>query len=250
MGSHCCRGRTWRGVHLPPPQPLFFSSFVLLALYSSCIVCLARCSLSDVPLCGAQDVASVSNFNEFQVPFYALNLTVDFDAPRLFGTARLRVIANPGTKVNVGTQLLLDVQALEVTKVVDDAGVSLTFAVEDFTGFGKKLVVDTSSWAERQTAEREFGVTITYSVTSESASVCFLAPSQTADKTYPYMFTQGQVCGAMWRCGVVALWCCGCGTLCLEPHPFRARSFAACVVSVHSCARACVTSFALVHRLA
>ena len=86
------------------------------------------------------------------------------------GTAALRVTANPDTSVAVAGELFLDAMELNITGVKDDAGADLAFRIEDFAGFGKKLVVDTSSWnARAESVSREFEVTITYSVGNTSA---------------------------------------------------------------------------------
>lgn len=94
------------------------------------------------------------------------------------GVARLRVAANPGSKVNVGDVLHLDVHNLTINTVVDDKGTAMPFEVKEFTGFGSDLVVDTSAWGARDEAagSREFGLVITYQVDAESALRTATAP--------------------------------------------------------------------------
>lgn len=81
----------------------------------------------------------------------------------------------------------LDVLDIDISKItLNDA--ELTYKLVDFTSFGKDLCINLPS-----TVPETFTLQIEY-VCGNGPAMCWLLPSQTAGKKYPYVFTQGESC--------------------------------------------------------
>ncbi|KAL4622438.1 aminopeptidase B isoform X1 [Arapaima gigas] len=139
----------------------------------------------------AKDVATSSNFRELQVEHFDLDLSVEFDKRELRGTETLRVRCLRDSV----SELLLDIHpSLLLREVSYSPGtegtqwLSAEFLTRDFTSYGTTLVVKfPSPWK----TEDRFRLVIEY-VATDGPGVCWLEPEQTAGKTKPYLFTQGQ----------------------------------------------------------
>jgi len=115
-----------------------------------------------------------------RVTAVALDLTPDFDARVLAGTARLAVTRAPGA-----SSLVLDVRDLTIGRVTDAKGAALTFDLGAAKPFlGQPLTIALSPGADL--------VIIEYRTSPSAAAVQWLAPAQTSGKTLPFLFTQGQ----------------------------------------------------------
>ncbi len=126
------------------------------------------------------DPHSYSNPHQVAVVHMNLSLEVDFDRKRIDGTIDYdldRKTMDP---------LVLDTRNLMVDAVVDQDGRSLPFGHE----LSKKDALGAPLYIQLHESTRS--VSIDYYTTAESDALQWLAPEQTADKKYPFLFTQGQ----------------------------------------------------------
>src|SRR5687768_1350617 len=84
-----------------------------------------------------RDVFSFSDPNNVVVRHVALDLTVDFDARRLRGSATLDIDNLRGAHT-----LVLDTENLTITRVVRDGGTAAAFSVGRSGDFGAPLAID------------------------------------------------------------------------------------------------------------
>lgn len=76
---------------------------------------------------------------------------------------------------------------IEICKITLNE-VDLSYKVLDFTSFGKDLCIELPS-----SVSETFTLQISY-ISRKGPALCWLLPSQTAGKKYPYLFTQGESC--------------------------------------------------------
>ena len=126
-----------------------------------------------------RDIHSYARPHEARVTHVALDLTADFDARVLSGTASLRLQRNGSA-----TQVVLDTKGLDIQRVT--AGTTeLKFALG--TGdriLGRALTVDLPTGATE--------ITVTYRTSPDAAALQWLQPSQTAGGKRPYLYSQGE----------------------------------------------------------
>jgi leukotriene-A4 hydrolase len=128
----------------------------------------------------ARDVHSYARPEEARVTHVALDLAADFTTHRLRGRAALDVTRAPGA-----TQLVLDTLDLEITGVSDAAGNRLAHTLgEPNPILGRALTITLPASATR--------VVVDYATSPNAPALQWLSPSQTAGKTQPYLFSQGQ----------------------------------------------------------
>ena len=128
----------------------------------------------------ARDAHSYARPAEARVIHVALDLTADFAAKRLAGTAALDVVRAPGAD-----RLVLDTRDLEIRGVTDSAGAPLRWELGPAdTILGRPLTVTLPRGVER--------VVVSYATSPEAAALQWLTPEQTAGKEHPYLFSQGQ----------------------------------------------------------
>ena len=93
------------------------------------------------------------------------------------------------------TNIILDVHHLNIIrltgKVAGGVESSLAYEVKPFQSFGSALHIDVAPLA--LSAGATTALTVHYSA-SAGPALCWLEPEQTAGKTHPYLFTQGQAC--------------------------------------------------------
>jgi aminopeptidase N len=127
----------------------------------------------------AKDTHSYAQPGVARVTHVAMNLTADFNAKRLGGTATLDVQAAPGAK-----EIVLDNKGLEIARVTDDKGRELPYTEGDADpAMGSPLTV-TLNGAKR--------IVITYRSAPDAEALQWLTPAQTAGKKQPFLFSQGQ----------------------------------------------------------
>ncbi len=127
----------------------------------------------------ATDPDSYARPLEARVVDVALDLTVDFDARRLAGVARLTVTRAPGAR-----RIILDTHDLEIQSITGADGRALVFSLgTNDPVHGQPLTVDLPSTDT---------LVIRYSTTPRSAALQWLPPAQTAGNAHPYLFTQGE----------------------------------------------------------
>ncbi len=126
------------------------------------------------------DVHSYADFNKAYTTHLFLDLTADFDQKILSGIAA-HTIQN-----NEAKEIIFDTKELNITKVVtNDKGEEVKFSLGEEDEYkGTPLTVSITPKTTR--------VEIHYSTNPSSEAVQWLLPQQTADKTHPFLFTQGE----------------------------------------------------------
>src|SRR5687768_12880332 len=127
----------------------------------------------------ARDPFSYARPQEARVAHVTLDLTADFAAKRLGGTATLDVQAAPNAK-----EIVLDSKGLEVASVTNAEGQPLQFAVgQAEADRGAPLTIQLNG------ADR---LKIAYKSAPDAEALQWLSPAQTAGKQHPFLFSQGQ----------------------------------------------------------
>jgi len=127
----------------------------------------------------ARDTLSYARPQVARVTHVDLDLTADFTAHVMRGTASLDILARPGAK-----EIVLDDNGLVIGKITDAAGHPLSWSVganDDYKGAPLTVRIGT--------ARR---ITITYRSSPDASALGWLAPSLTAGKTKPYLYSQGE----------------------------------------------------------
>lgn len=128
----------------------------------------------------AKDTASYARPLEARVHHVALDLNVDFDAKRIGGTATLDIDRKPDAK-----EIVLDDKGLEIESITDGANEPLQYKV----GAADPKLGSPLAVALRPDTKR---LVIKYKSAPDAGALQWLTPEQTAGKTKPYLFSQGQ----------------------------------------------------------
>ncbi|MEZ4805992.1 MAG: M1 family metallopeptidase [Flavobacteriales bacterium] len=107
-----------------------------------------------------------------------LQVDVDLEAERIEGTATYSI------SVKDADHIILDTDGLIIESVTDGTGAKLGYSLGDSTLLGRALLVELPSGTDR--------ITIAYRTGEHAKALQWLSPGQTADKTHPFLFTQGQ----------------------------------------------------------
>ena len=129
---------------------------------------------------GYDDPHTYSRPEEIVTRHLSLDLNVDFEKRQISGTA-IHTIQNNGADT-----FIVDIKGLSIIEVsLDDpeGPVPVMFTPEDAI-LGRGLKIPVSKTAEK--------VTIRYSAPADAAALGWLTPEQTAGKTSPFLYTQGQ----------------------------------------------------------
>ncbi len=153
--------------------------FELAASFIACFLLFQSCE-KKLPAYG-EDSHSFSRPNEVAVKHIDLDLSVDFQARQLSGTARLTLEHNSRAQ-----ELWLDTRDLEIISVtLDDDSSKVDFALGESVDFlGQSLSVKIKPTTK--------AVNISYKTSPGAAALQWLAPSQTAGGNSPFLFTQSQ----------------------------------------------------------
>jgi leukotriene-A4 hydrolase len=128
----------------------------------------------------AADTASFAKPLEARVTHVALDLTVNFDARRLEGTATLDIDRRPDAK-----QIVLDDNGLEIARIVDASNHPLAFQLgANDPRLGSPLAIALKPDTRR--------IAITYRSAPNAGALLWLTPEQTAGKKSPFLFSQGE----------------------------------------------------------
>lgn len=125
------------------------------------------------------DTHSYAHPDQAVVRHLSLDLTADFNAKKIAGTATYDITVQPGAD-----SIILDSRDLEIQKVsVDDAETPFSLGASN-EWLGQPLSIPVKAGAKK--------IAITYSTRPGAEALQWLEPSQTAGKKLPYLFTQGQ----------------------------------------------------------
>jgi len=127
----------------------------------------------------AHDALSYARPQIARVTHVDLDLTADFAAHVMRGTAALDIQAKPGAK-----EIVLDDNGLVIAKITDAAGRPLKYAVganDDYKG--APLTVQIGN------ARR---IVVTYRSSPDASALGWLSPALTAGKRKPYLYSQGE----------------------------------------------------------
>ncbi|HKU92380.1 MAG TPA: M1 family metallopeptidase [Sphingomicrobium sp.] len=128
----------------------------------------------------AVDTHSFARPLEARVTHVALDLTVDFDARRIGGTATLDIDRKPDAK-----EIVLDDAGLEIQGVTDGSKHPLPFKVgARDPNLGAPLTIGLQPDTRR--------LVITYRSAPDAGALLWLTPQQTAGKKMPFLFSQGE----------------------------------------------------------
>ena len=128
----------------------------------------------------AVDIHSYARPQEARVTHVSLDLTPDFTARTLAGTARLKFERTEGAD-----SIVLDVDDLVIRRVASAGGDTLAYSVgADDPILGQPLVI--------RLPEAGDEIVIEYETSPEAGAVQWLEPSQTSGGRLPFLFTQGQ----------------------------------------------------------
>jgi leukotriene A-4 hydrolase/aminopeptidase len=167
---------------------ILFSSLVLFSLFTACNPekkTTEMDSITQTDSTAQMNTEMPTDIHTFAVPEDAkiihldLKLNVDFDKKMLSGIAAYDIeVQNNIDKIH------LDTRNLTIEKVeVDGQKAEFELANED-ENLGQKLTIPVTNQSKK--------ITITYQTFSEAEALQWLAPSQTAGKKSPFLFTQSQ----------------------------------------------------------
>ena len=132
-----------------------------------------------------KDESTLANVDAFVAKHLVLDLTADFNAKTLSGTAELRF----DRRDSGATEVVLDTRDLSVQKVETASGSGSWMATMHrldaaTPAFGSALHIAMPAGADR--------VRVTYTTSPSARGLQWLAPSQTAGKKQPFLFSQAQ----------------------------------------------------------
>lgn len=125
------------------------------------------------------DTHSNAHPDQAVVRHLSLDLTADFAAKKISGTATYDITVQPGAD-----SIVLDTRDLEIQKVTVDGNETPFTLGASNEWLGQPLSVPVNPGAKK--------LSITYSTQPGAEALQWLEPSQTAGKKLPYLFTQGQ----------------------------------------------------------
>ena len=126
------------------------------------------------------DIHSFARPAEARVTHVAIDLRADFEARRLAGSARLSVTRQPDAK-----EIVLDTNGLTIEGVTAGDGTALMHALGEADPIlGRPLTVSLPAGVTE--------IVVRYQTSPSAGALQWLAPSQTAGKRHPYLYSQGQ----------------------------------------------------------
>jgi len=151
-----------------------------------CVILLAACACNkqkntEGVIDLINDEHSFSIAEKAVVKHLDLDIRVDFDTQTISGKASWEI-----DNVSKGTEIIFDENTLEIEKVtLDDGGKPAKFKLGAAVEFhGKPLIVSIEPTTTK--------VNIYYHTTKDAVALQWLKPEQTADKTKPFLFSQGE----------------------------------------------------------
>jgi aminopeptidase N len=126
----------------------------------------------------AKELHSFSKPNTSVIQHLNLDINVDFKTEIISGKATYTI------ENNNASEIILDTKFLDIEKVEAD-GKTTSYKLGEFDEeLGQALIIAITNATKT--------VTIYYKTTNKTEALQWLKPQQTADKTHPFLFTQGQ----------------------------------------------------------
>jgi leukotriene-A4 hydrolase len=155
-------------------KKLFFLAITCLSILSSCNQPKEKMTAKTY----TEESHSYAQPNEAVITHLDLDIDVDFDAQVISGTATYDIVNN------AASQIILDSKFLDIKEVTAD-GEATTFELGEMDKtLGQPLTIDIQEDTQK--------ITVTYNTTAQTEALQWLTAQQTADKTNPFLFTQGQ----------------------------------------------------------
>ncbi|MFT7157342.1 MAG: leukotriene-A4 hydrolase [Parvicella sp.] len=126
------------------------------------------------------DTHTLSNYRDARTKHLHLDLAVDFDKKIITGS-----VTHTIENLNQATEIVFDTKGLNILNVTLNNGDSTTYS----SGAYDELLGTALTVAINETTTE---VTISYETTDKTEALDWLIPSQTAGKTKPFLYTQGQ----------------------------------------------------------
>ncbi len=126
----------------------------------------------------AMDPHSFARPEEAVITHLELDIRVDMDKHRITGTATYDL------KRSGGDSVIFDTDGLTIERVTLGDGTDAKFTLGDTTFMGRPLNVILPAGMNK--------VAITYSTGPDAKALQWLSPAQTAEKKFPFLFTQGE----------------------------------------------------------
>jgi aminopeptidase N len=124
------------------------------------------------------DPHSFARPEEAVITHLDLDIHVDMDKRRINGTATYDL------KRHGGDSIILDTYGLDIERVTLGDGSKAEFTLGDTSFMGRPLSIALPKGIDK--------VSITYSTGEEAKALQWLSPEQTAEKKFPFLFTQGE----------------------------------------------------------
>lgn len=126
----------------------------------------------------AEEPHSFSKPNQAVITHLNLDINVNFNSKQIEGTATYNITSNEASEI------ILDTKFLEIKNVLAN-NKEVKFSFGDFNKqLGKALKIPITPDTKT--------ITVHYNTTNKTEALQWLTPQQTADKTDPFLFTQGQ----------------------------------------------------------
>ena len=134
-----------------------------------------------------RDPNTLSNYNYWKTKHTVADLAIDFKKQKLSGTVTLHL---ESVTEKASEEIILDTSFLDVQGITVNGSKSKDWEVKDRSEpYGSPLSIKVPGGAAKGSI---VAVDITLSTTDKCTALQWLAPSQTSNKKFPYMFSQCQ----------------------------------------------------------
>ncbi|MBK6370130.1 MAG: M1 family metallopeptidase [Flavobacteriales bacterium] len=164
---------------------MLYTRIPFVALFATALVACqseAPSGTTSQPIAGTDEVTMDHHSNarpvEAVITHLDLDVQVDMENQKIFGKAGYAI------DVHQGTGIILDTDGLVIEKVTDKSGSALAYNLGDSTMLGRALRIDLRP-------ETKY-IIVHYATGRKAKALQWLSPQQTADKKYPFLFTQGE----------------------------------------------------------
>ncbi|AUC80542.1 aminopeptidase [Nonlabens sp. MB-3u-79] len=155
-------------------KKLFFLAITCLFTLSSCDQPKEKMTAKTY----TEESHSYAQPNEAVITHLDLDIDVDFEAQIISGTATYDIVNN------AASQIILDSKFLNIKEVTADGKITKFQLGKMDKTLGQPLIIDIQEDTQK--------IAVIYNTTAQTEALQWLTAQQTADKTNPFLFTQGQ----------------------------------------------------------